>query len=101
MNKDDILAKSRNENKDEREDAIRDQSIKWTFLTMVFLSAVFAYIRGTRGESMLDLTVVVCGSVAVSFLYRFFKTKRKDYLILGLIVAAAGIAALIGFCMGH
>jgi hypothetical protein len=101
MKKEDILAQSRSENKDEREDAVRDQSIKWTFLTMVALSAVFAYLRGTKGESVTDLAVVVCGSVCVSFLYRFFKTKRTDCLVMGVLTAAAAIFSLIEYCLGH
>ncbi|MDD3920492.1 MAG: DUF6442 family protein [Eubacteriales bacterium] len=101
MKKEEILAMSRKENRDEREEAVRDQSIRWTFLTMVALSAVFAALRAARGESTMDLAVVVCGSVAVSFLYRFFKTKRRELLLLGVITAGAGIAALIAFCLGR
>ena len=41
MNKEEILEKSRAEQKDERDVMIRDQSIRWTFMTMVLLSAVF------------------------------------------------------------
>lgn len=42
MNKEEILEKGRSENKDERDEIIREKSIKWTFLTMVALSAIFA-----------------------------------------------------------
>ena len=101
MNKEEILEKGRSENKDERDVIVRDQSIKWTFITMVVLSAVFAYLRAVQGQTMMDLTVVVCGSVSVSFLYRFFQTKRKDLLILGLIILLCAIVALVRFCIGY
>jgi len=101
MKKEEILEKGRAENRDEREDAVRDQSIRWTFMTMVLLSAVFAYLRAAQGQTMMDLTVVVCGSVSVSFLYRFFKTKRKELLLLGLVVLACAVIALVRYCTGH
>ncbi len=101
MTKDEVLEKSRSQNQDEREETIRDKSIKWTMITMVLLSAVFAYIRAEQGQSMMDLTVVVCGSVSVSFLYRFFKTKRKYFLLLGIITLACAVLALVRFVNGH
>ncbi|MEA4914133.1 MAG: DUF6442 family protein [Christensenella sp.] len=101
MKKEEILEKSRSENKDERDEMIRDQSVKWTFLTMVVLSAIFAYLRVMQGQTMMDLTVVVCGSVSVSFLYRYFKTKRKELLVLGIVILICAGVALIRFCTGH
>ena len=101
MNKEEILEKGRAENKDERDVAIRDQSIRWTFMTMVLLSAIFAYLRAAQGQTMMDLTVVVCGSVSVSFLYRFFKTKRKELLLFGLVVLACAVIALVRYCTGY
>ena len=101
MKKEEILEKGRSENKDERDEMIRDQSIKWTFMTMVVLSAIFAYLRAVQGQTMMDLTVIVCGSVSVSFLYRFFQTKRKDLLILGLVILLCAIVALVRFCTGY
>ena len=101
MRKEEILEKGRAENRDEREDAIRDQSVRWTFMTMVLLSAVFAYLRAAQGQTMMDLTVVVCGSVSVSFLYRFFRTKRKELLLLGLVVLACAAIALVRYCTGN
>ena len=101
MNKEEILEKSRAEQKDERDIVIRDQSIRWTLMTMVVLSAVFAYLRATQGQTMMDLTVVVCGSVSVSFLYRYVKTKRKDLLVLGLVLLICAVVALVRFCTGH
>ena len=101
MNKEEILEKSRAEQKDERDIVIRDQSIRWTFMTMVVLSAVFAYLRAAQGQTMMGLTVVVCGSVSVSFLYRYVKTKREDLLVLGLVLLICAVVALVRFCTGH
>ena len=101
MNKEEVLQKGRAEHNDERDERVRDQSIRWTFMTMVVLSAIFAYLRAAQGQTMMDLTVVVCGSVSVSFLYRFFQTKRKDLLVLGLVILLCAIVALVRFFTGH
>ena len=101
MKKEEILEKGRAENKDERDVAIRDQSIRWTFMTMVLLSAIFAYLRAAKGQTMMDLTVVVCASVSVSFLYRFFQTKRVDLLVLGIVLFLCAVVALVRFCTGY
>lgn len=101
MDKNEILRKAQKENCDEMEKQVRDQSIKWTYLTMVLTAAVFAAIRSANGQPMMDLCVTVCASVAVGQFYRFIKTKEKSCLILGLITLAVGVIALIRFCMGH
>lgn len=101
MNKYEILEKSRSENKDEREEQIKDKSMKWTFLVMVITSAIFAFIRGLKGESELDLAVVVCSSIAVFYLYRYFMLKKREYLNLGIITFCVALICLIGFCLGR
>lgn len=101
MDRNVILDKSRKEHRDEREEQVRDKSLKWTLITMVVLSAIFSYIRGTKGESMMDLSVIVCGSVCISFLYRYIKTKAKTYLFLAMICFAAALLSLVRYVMGY
>ena len=101
MKKEEILEKGRAENKDERDVAIRDQSIRWTFMTMVLLSGIFAYLRAAQGQTMMDLTVVVCASVSVSFLYRFSQTKRVELLVLGIVLLFCAVVALVRYCAGY
>jgi hypothetical protein len=101
MNKDEILEKSRLEDRDEREEQIRDKAIKWTFLMMVLTSAIFAVIRGLKGESVLDLPVIVCSSITVFQLYKYFRLKKKEFLTFGIITLSAAAICLIGFCMGR
>ena len=101
MNKEDILAKAQQENNDEMEIRVRDQSMRWTYLAMVLTAAVFAFLRGERGEPMMDLCVTVCASVVAGQLYRFFKVRDKGCLVMGLIALAVGIFGLVRYCMGH
>ena len=101
MNKNEILKTSRLENKDEREDRIRDESVKWVFLAMIVISAIFAFIRGIRGESVLDLGVIVCSSLTVFQFYRYFKLRKREYLIYAIIAFCTAVICLIGFCLGR
>lgn len=101
MNKEEILKKAQNENMDEREIQVRDKSLKWTYLTMVVVAAIFAELRAEKGLPMMDLCATVCASVCVGQLYRFVKTKDRTCLLFGVITFGMGIFALIRFCMGH
>jgi len=101
MNKEEILTKARNENKDEMEVQIRDKALKWTYVVMVVVAGIFAFIRGANNQPMMDLCVTICASVAVGQLYRFIKTRDKYCLTMGIVTLVVGIFALIRFCMGH
>ncbi len=101
MTREEILAKAQQEQNDEMEIRVRDQSMRWTYLAMVLTAAIFAFIRGERGEPMMDLCVTVCSSVAAGQLYRFVKTRDKWCLGMGLIALAVGIFGLVRYCMGH
>lgn len=101
MNKEEILAKSRQESKDEMEIAVKDQSMKWTYITMVLAAAFFAWTRAQKGDTIMDLCVTVCVSCAVGQLYRYFRTKDKRYLIAGVIAAGCTIMGIIRYVMGY
>ncbi len=101
MNKDEVLEKSRAEKHDEREVAIRDQSLRWMLITMTVLSVVFASLRAYGGHSVTDLAVVVCGSVGVTFLYRFIKTKQVYFLVLSIVLLAVAVVSLIRFILEY
>ena len=103
MTKDDILEKSRKENKngDERDKKIMSDAIKFSYIIMVLFAAVFAFIRSQQGYPMMDLTAVCCASVSSNFIYRFIKTKEKSHLMIALITLVAGIYATIRFFMGN
>ncbi|MDO4357525.1 MAG: DUF6442 family protein [Clostridia bacterium] len=101
MNKSEILARARNEKTDEMAIRVRDQSMRWTYLTMVAVAALFAYLRASKGQPMMDLCVTVCASVAVGHFYRAIRLHERSYLIIGLITLLVAVLSLIRFCMGH
>ena len=100
INKEEILAKSRKSG-DEMEGVVKDKSMKWTYITMVFVAAIFAFIRSEQGLPMMDLCVTVTASVMVGMIYRFIKTKDKSCLIIGIISMICCIIGIIGYVKGH
>lgn len=52
INKEEILAKSRKSG-DEMEGVVKDKSMKWTYITMVFVAAIFAFIRSEDRKSVV------------------------------------------------
>lgn len=101
MKREDILKMAQQEKQDEREAQVKDQSMRWTYIVMVFTAAIFAFIRAEKGESMMDLSVTVCASVVAGQLYRFIKTRERFCLALALIALVTGLFALVRFCMGY
>ena len=103
MTKEEILEKSRRENKngDEMEKKILSDAMKFSYLAMILAAALFAFVRAERGYPIMDLPAVCCASVFADFMYRYVKTKEKSNLLMVLITLAAAIAAAVLFFMGH
>lgn len=101
MNREEVLKMAQNENSDEREVQIKDKSLRWTYITMVIVAAIFAFIREQNGLPMMDLCATVGASVCTGQIYRFIRTKKKEYLVVGIIMFIVVIFAVIRFCMGH
>lgn len=101
MEKEEILKRSRNEKNDEMEVQIRDKAMKWTYIALVLSAAVFAFIRETNGQPMMDLTATVSISVFAGRIYCFVKTKERFDFIIAAIMLVVAIFATVRFCMGH
>jgi carbon starvation protein CstA len=103
MNKEEILEKSRQENRggDERELQVKDKSMLWSYIIMILMVVIFSFIRSKQGLPMMDLSVTLCASVCAGMAYRFIKTKNKQYLIIAIIALIVAIIATVRFFMGH
>ena len=103
MTKEEILAKSRNENKngDERDKKILTDAVKCSFLVMVLAAAVFAVVRSLRGESVWDLPAVCCAAVSADFIYRYAKTKERWCLVPAAVTLIAAVVTAVLFFAGH
>lgn len=101
MDKEEILRRSREEHYDEMEVQIKDKAIKWTYLVLVLSAAVFAFIRETYGQPIMDLCATVSLSVFTGQIYCFIKTKDRYNLILAVITFIIAVFATVRFFMGH
>lgn len=101
MDKNEILRRAQQERLDEREVQIRDQSIKWTYVAMIFAAAVFAAIRGSQGQPVMDLCATVCISVCTGQAYRYVKTKNRSCLAIAGITLIVAVVAVIRFIGGN
>lgn len=101
MDKNEILMRAQKEGNDEMEIQIRDKSIKWTYIAMVLLAAIFSFIRSEQGLPMMDLSATVCGSVCVGQIYRYMRNKEKGCLAIAAITFIVAIVATVRFFMGH
>lgn len=101
MEREEILKRAQGEKLDERELQVKDKSIVWSYIVMVIMAAIFSFVRSEQGLPMMDLCATVSGSVCAAMIYRFIKTKNKEYLLISVITLAITIMAIIRFCMGH
>ena len=100
MKKEEILAKARSEKKDEMENAVRDRSAVWMALAMVIAAGFFVCMR-KEDEPIMDLAATVCFSTGVCCFYRFIRLKKIQWLIMGIVLAAMTVFAVVRFFMGH
>ena len=101
MNKDEILKRAQNEKIDELEIHVQNKSMLWSYIAMAFAATIFSFIRSNEGLPMMDLAATVCFSAFVNQLYRFIKTKQKQYLLVMLIMLFTTIMTTIRFIMGY
>ena len=101
MEKKEILKRAQDEKLDERELQVKDKSMMWSYITMVFMAAIFSFIRSEQGLPMMDLSATVSASVFAGMTYRFIKTKKKENAIIALVMLSVVVIATISFFMGH
>lgn len=101
MEKDEVLKRAQAEKKDERELQVKDKSMMWSYIVMVFMAAIFSFIRSEQGLPMMDLTATVSASVFTGMTYRYIKTKRRENAIIALIMLFVAVIATLRFFMGH
>lgn len=99
MKKDEILEKARAEKSDEMEQFIQDKSMIWIIMAMFVCLCVFSYSKLERDMPIEDYAATLAIAASVGNIYRFIKTKRTHYIILGVIFGAVGIMwTVMYFC---
>lgn len=95
MKKEEILTKSRNEKFDEREDRIVDNSYFYSTIGVLGVSVLIILWNIIHRKPYADLTTIICVSISGSALFKYKETKRKKFLIAGVLGLAATIDCLI------
>lgn len=101
MNKEEILKKAQRENIDEREEIVKDHSLRYAYGVMAMLTAFFTFLRSQSGQPTTDLIIVTCGSVCASMAYRYYKTRKGDDLFFAILMFVLCVLAIIRFIMEH
>ncbi len=100
MNKDEILAKSRNENKDgdEMELQILANASKFAMKVGGIFSVIIVAFSRLFDEPMLGLAAwtVYFSMFGSKLLYQFIKTKEKSKLLLAVLGIVFGLLCFIG-----
>ena len=101
MDREEILKKAQKEGKDERVLQVRDKSLYWSLIGMLFFAAMFAGFRQYHGESILDPTATCCAALCAGHAYRYVQTKDRSAFIIALITFAVMIVETVRFFTGY
>ena len=103
MNKEEILARSRNDNRllDERDRRIADQASVWGAIGMgSVLAAIFLIRLLIKGGDPYDLLAMGFAYLAVANAYRWHATGERKTLLLAVLHAAISLGWLGIYAFG-
>lgn len=96
MNKDEILAKSKNEGSDERVLGVWLASFGYANIITLVLCFIFVGINGIRGKSYMEFITIAAASQSATDFYKYKELKDKRNL---LIFIYSGILAIGSFVL--
>lgn len=91
MKKEDILKKAQEEKVDEMEQYVNDKSMYFIFIAMFVCLSVFSFTRFADGMRIEDYVATLQISISVGSFYRYSKTKKMNWLIVGVCSAFSGL----------
>lgn len=97
MNKEEILAKSKNEGLDEREQNIFLYSFGYGNIVTMLLCFVFTAINGIRGQGYNEFITIAFATLSATNFYQYKKLKYKKIFLISTI--ATGSIAILSFVM--
>lgn len=97
MNKDEILAKSKNEGLDEREQNVSLTSFGFANIIVAILCCIFVAINGIRGESYMEFIAIVSASQSATDFYKYKRLKEQKITLITAITS--GVVAVLAFVM--
>lgn len=103
MNKDEILARSRNDKNDEYEIKIFKDGQTIGIISIIVIcfffslvNAIFSDVKGIEtGIISFDYAAILCAYVSGSNFYGFAKLKNRNYMITGIAFSLVFVCMLI------
>lgn len=89
MNKEDILARSRHENKDEINEYIDNKALTIASIIFVLISLlmfVFSFISTIQNEMIYTTLSLLWSYISIYCFARYYYLKSKVYMVAGTIV---------------
>ncbi len=82
MKKEDILARSRAEGKDEMECMVNNEAFYWGAMTLILACIFFAATKiANNGEPFFEFPAIIFANLVGMNLYNFIKLKDNKYLV--------------------
>lgn len=102
MNKEEILAKAKQENflGDEREKEIRTKREAFSLWGLIILGCTIMILKLVKGQSPVDIISLLVGTSGLAFVYEGIKLKKKFSLFFGGILLVFSIYYFYKFCVG-
>lgn len=97
MNRDEILAKNKQEGLDEREKGIYNKSFGMGAVTVGVLCLTFSLYNLFNGKTFFEFITIITAYLCTTFFYQFKKIRRMGYLIGAILCLAIAVASAIGF----
>ncbi|MGF3227337.1 DUF6442 family protein [Facklamia sp. P12932] len=97
MEKDDFLKLAQKEKKDEGEIFVNDKSSVWISRALIGIAAFISAIKESQNLPFLDILAMLCLSIGVGELYKYFARKEIKYLFLFILLFIVGIVAIVFF----
>lgn len=97
MNKDEILAKSKREGLDEREQGIFLSSFGFANIITIVLCFIFVAINGIRGEEYSEFVTIAFATLSATNFYQYKELKDKKTLLISAIIT--GLVAILFFIL--
>ena len=91
MKKEEILKKAQEENVDEMERYVYDKSMYLIFIAMFICLSIFSFTRFADGLRIEDYVATLDISISAGGFYRYSKTKKMNWLIVGICFLISGI----------
>lgn len=97
MDKEEILARVKNQGIDEREQQVMSQSFGFGAIVVVILCFIFSIIKAIEGQRFHEFAIIIFAYLSASNFYQYKKIGEKKYLIVGSFATITVILGFIGY----